>query len=950
MAACGSSSNTYSFDKLSCIAAEDPALGSDPMCVDSGVRQDSLFSFSNWGGHRYESDDFGYSELVGLYGAKAVCGSAKAVSCVPLPKAKVLRDVLNNLEQNGRCEGISVLGALYMTSKGPNLSTFDASSVNTLTPQDAALNNVIDYWWSSQFMKSYLSYANKVRKGGVTKVLNEIINGLAQKNGVTIGIYSKHAGHSILPVAVARHSMHEFYVFVWDSNMPKSLGRMTINTATHKWTYQGARVNPGQNPTVWSGGDGDIDAAPLNTRRGAAAMNLGSGKGSTTVVATASPGKNVQVTISTKDGKQLVASASGSTGGISGAKVDPLKNGDSTQIIIQLPSSVSKFTATAAVSGNGYGTMSADQLSINPSQGNPVSVVLPISAADSTTKIDLSSTAAAKVNSSESTLVTTATEKSAIQLQLPANNTAEIATATSATTDATITVTNQTGQQSVTTVDAAAAGTQDVAISANADGSIKKTTTAGTAINVNQPGVSSFGGSTSNSTPNTASILPSTTTTSTLPVNTDGAKVSSTLTSIGNTTALVTSKVVAPGDVTYYVEYGPTDQSVPNGKTANQSVSSSNGGFTTVTALMKGLAPATTYQYRAIIKAPGIAYVSPWTSFTTLSSTDTTVPDSTTSTPTTVPSAVITTPTGSLNAKVNIFGITADATSATISSNLATETTSIGFYLDYGIDDGSATTRTQTQRYVTEYLGPKSYRALPVTTLTGLQPNTRYRVRPTIVGPSNDWSTSNNFLTFVTDPVTPTNVVPVGGMGTITVSWNMPANPSGEQLLFTATADDGSTCTVMDDSSCTITGLTQLQQYSVRVTTTVVSTGVTSNGSSPRSVYAALPAFQTFVGAAQSGGFRMRSSFLASGNVYSYIIQVREAGTTALVLQQYGNGGASIDSNDPNEPCASGPNGVYCTKADSVTGLQSGTTYEIRLVASANNSTYFSNWLTFTAQ
>jgi len=949
MAACGSSSNTYSFDKLSCIAAEDPTLGSDPMCVDSGVRQDSLFSFSNWGGHRYESDDYGYSELVGLYGAKAVCGSDTATTCVPLPKAKVLRDVLNNLEQNGRCEGISVLGALYMTSRGPTLSTFAATSVNALNPQDGAFNNVIDYWWSSQFMKSYLAYATKVREGGVTEVLNEIINGLAQKNGVTVGIYSNNAGHSILPVAVARHSMHEFYVYVWDSNTPMSLGRLTIDTASHKWTYEGARVNASQAPKVWSGGDGSIDAAPLSTRSGAAAMNLGSGKGSSTIVASASAGKNVQVTISTSDGKKLVASASGTTGGIVGATVDPLKNGDSTQLMIQLPSSISKFSATAAVTGNGESTGAADQLSINPSQGNPVSVVLPVTATDSTTQIDLNTSAVAKVSSSESTTISTATDKSAIHLQLPANNTAEIATTQSTSTDATITVTNQSGQQSVTTVDSTTSGTQDVSISSNADGSIKKVASAAVAVSVNQSGMSSALGS-SGQTANTASLLPSTTTTSTLPLNTNGAKVSSALTNIGNSTALVTSKVVAPGDVTYYVEFGPTDQSVPNGKTANQSVSSSNGGFTTVTALMKGLAPATTYQYRAIIKAPGIAYVSPWTSFTTLSSTDTTVPDSTTSTPTTVPSAVITTPTGSLNAKVNIFGITADATSATISSNLATETTSIGFYLDYGIDDGSATTRTQIQKYVTEYLGPKSYRALPVTTLTGLQPNTRYRVRPTIVGPSNDWSTSNNFLTFVTDPVTPTNVVPVGGDGTITVSWNMPANPSGEQLLFTATTTDGSSCTVVDDNSCTITNLMIGQIYSVSVTTTVVSTGVTSAASPTRSVYATLPAFQTFVVAPTQGGARMRNSFLASGNIYSYIVQVRQAGSTSLFLQQYGNGGASIDPNDPNENCMSGPNGLYCTRADSVSGLQSGTSYEIRLVASANNSTYYSSWMTVTAQ
>jgi hypothetical protein len=265
--------------------------------------------------------------------------------------------------------------------------------------------------------------------------------------------------------------------------------------------------------------------------------------------------------------------------------------------------------------------------------------------------------------------------------------------------------------------------------------------------------------------------------------------------------------------------------------------------------------------------------------------------------------------------------------------------------MEYGIDDDGSLSRTSTVKYeITDGI-----RAV-TTDLENLQPNTRYRIRDTMIGPGNSYTWTTNYKTFVTDPIAPRNISVTGGDASIIANWSLPANPSSESLRFTATANDGSTCTVVDETSCEISDLNRFQTYTVTVATTVISTGVTSARSAAQSVIAALPSIQSFgAGRPTSTGFAARNSFVAAGYTYTYILQIRVAGTNSIVQTVQGSNGAEIDPTTDGQ-CADGPNGLYCTKSDNVDGLNSGTAYEVRMVVSANNSTYRSDWFAVTTQ
>jgi hypothetical protein len=314
-------------------------------------------------------------------------------------------------------------------------------------------------------------------------------------------------------------------------------------------------------------------------------------------------------------------------------------------------------------------------------------------------------------------------------------------------------------------------------------------------------------------------------------------------------------------------------------------------------------------------------------------------------TTTTHPSPIVSTPDGSINVKMGIYGIDTTSTTASLLSRIVTPSSNVSFFMEYGIDNDGSLSRTPTVNYeITDGI-----RAV-TTDLENLQPNTRYRIRGTMIGPDNSYTWTMNFRTFVTDPISPRNISVTGGDASVIANWSLPANPSSESLRFTATANDGSTCTVVDDTSCEISDLNRFQTYTVTVTTTVISTGVTSARSAAQSVIAALPSIQSFgAGRPTSTGFAARNSFIAAGYTYTYILQIRVAGTTSIIRTVQGSNGVEIDPTTDGQ-CSEGPNGLYCTKSDNVDGLNSGSTYEVRMVVSANNSTYRSEWSTVTTQ
>lgn len=252
---------------VSCTGAAPAEFGSGELCVDSGYRQDSKFSFANWGNYKYPGDTFDAGEFVTLFGATNVCVDGVAANCQLITEAQTRLDLLNKQVAGGRCEGMVVMSALLAAGavKLEDLQA-GAKSVSDLDPNDPKLLNQIDYWWATQFDPKVLADTAAIRAKGVKALLDETIRGLSKGVFATLGIYTKSSGHALLPVGVTRSADGTFNIVVYDSNLPDQLSRVVVDPVEETWVYLEGAVTPGQATGGWSGTSGTIELTPLISR------------------------------------------------------------------------------------------------------------------------------------------------------------------------------------------------------------------------------------------------------------------------------------------------------------------------------------------------------------------------------------------------------------------------------------------------------------------------------------------------------------------------------------------------------------------------------------------------------------------------------------------------------------------------------------------------------------
>lgn len=555
----GSSTSGIDLSTLDCTSAQSSGLGDGEVCVDSGIRADNLFSFANWAGRRYKADDFGIAEMIAIYGKDAVCKDSKATNCQVTPKARVLQSAITSMLLSGRCEGLTVLGALYMAKRGPDLKQFNASTIQQLSPSNEDFGNLIDYWWSTQFLEDIVRQSKESKSQGVSGVLSTVIKGLQSLNGVTIGIYSESGAHSLLPVAVTRLSDKEFRIIVWDSNNPRQLTKLTIDTSTKTWKYEGGRINPNQPPKVWSGSDGTIDATSIDTRQGKPVLKIGDGqKGDATVLATSGTSQKLEVTVETSAGEKLVATSTGTTGAIPGAAVTPLKNGDADQLLITLPESAGAFTASVKTTAKDTATPTGStQLTVENGSANAFAISVP--ATDEAANLSVEATPAANGLSTfsgqanQASKVTASTESSVIAVDTSPNDVIKVATSTSQNVDASITISGADGSTQVANVPATGGNTavQDVVISKTEGGRLRVTTAVAAAVPIDSKKIESL--------VSTAAKPSSSEGTGFSEISSDALNtdLQASVTRTSATTGNITARITSPVDTSAWIEYGP---------------------------------------------------------------------------------------------------------------------------------------------------------------------------------------------------------------------------------------------------------------------------------------------------------------------------------------------------------------------------------------------------------
>ncbi len=241
------------------------------MCADSGYRATNTFTFANWGGSRYPKDALDGQEFVALFGQSNVCVAATGAVCELTKGAKAQFDKLSGLLTNGRCEGIVVLNAMVAAGVIPASSLQPgASGSSALSPNNRSLIAQINFWWETQFSSKVLKASDDIRKMGLKKIVAQLGVHLNRGLFATIGIYTKTAGHALLPVGLTREPSGVYDVIVYDSNMPNKLSQLTIDTVKDQWTYPIGAASPQQPPTNWTGKSGTLDMTTMASR-----MNIG---------------------------------------------------------------------------------------------------------------------------------------------------------------------------------------------------------------------------------------------------------------------------------------------------------------------------------------------------------------------------------------------------------------------------------------------------------------------------------------------------------------------------------------------------------------------------------------------------------------------------------------------------------------------------------------------------
>ena len=331
-----------------CTDLDAPELGDGKLCIDNGfaIATDN-FSFTNWGRSTEADSNVTIQTLIDLFGHSAVCLDGPKTECVMRPTTKQKLEEWNNALAGGRCEGLAALSArFFMHLDDPSMFNSQANRVSDLQQRNSLLDSAIVYWWATQFLTEVSDRAASSRTQSPLQLADDLIQGLANGVGYTVGLYDKSSGHAVTPFAVTRRGT-DFVVHVYDNNFPGVRREIVIDGAENTWTYNAARSGPDGVGIDWHGGTGSLELTPMSSRQGPFECSFcaSSPIGGDTVLTIASRDASAAgyVLVTTRDGHRIEATPLGVTNTISGARYEVSKGAGGGLVTIHIPHSVVDF-------------------------------------------------------------------------------------------------------------------------------------------------------------------------------------------------------------------------------------------------------------------------------------------------------------------------------------------------------------------------------------------------------------------------------------------------------------------------------------------------------------------------------------------------------------------------------------------------------------------------------
>lgn len=243
-------------------------LGRGNLCVDSGFRFDADdFAFANWGRSQRADSNVTVQTLIDLFGHDAICAPSATTTCLVRPRARQVLEEWNNALAGGRCEGFATLGArFFLGMEDPSAYRVGAGRVSQLGRRDGDLDRALVYWWATQFLPEVTDRAAQSRLVTPLELVDQLIVGLANKLGYTIGMYFEGSGHAVLPFAVTMRDQ-SLVIHVYDNNHPGERREIVV-APDNTWVYENAMRDVSNNWVTWTGTTGSLELTPMSARRG----------------------------------------------------------------------------------------------------------------------------------------------------------------------------------------------------------------------------------------------------------------------------------------------------------------------------------------------------------------------------------------------------------------------------------------------------------------------------------------------------------------------------------------------------------------------------------------------------------------------------------------------------------------------------------------------------------
>lgn len=331
-----------------CTDLDAPELGNGKLCIDNGFRVTADdFSFANWGRSPEADANVTVQTLIDLFGHSAVCLDGPTSECVLRPTTTQKLEEWNNALAGGRCEGLSTLSTrFFLNLDKPSRFRPSASRVADLRPDNMALNASIVYWWATQFLTEVSDRAATSRTRSPLQLVDDLIQGLANGVGYTVGLYFESSGHSVTPFAVTQRDTN-FVIHVYDNNAPGMRREIVVDGTKNTWSYEAAKSNLSGARTVWAGGAGSMELTPMSARQGpfecSFCTTVAPNEPTVVTLASRDPQAAGYLLITTRNGERIEASPTSIVNEIADAEYRVSKGATGGLVTVVIPHSITDF-------------------------------------------------------------------------------------------------------------------------------------------------------------------------------------------------------------------------------------------------------------------------------------------------------------------------------------------------------------------------------------------------------------------------------------------------------------------------------------------------------------------------------------------------------------------------------------------------------------------------------